>query len=169
VAQAEFVAQSPEHHERDDVRRVLRPVQQALTALVELLCRSRGSEIGGIPARSARSVPKRLSSCTQCTAPIIYPALLAAAPIPRPAQSEQGPLARDLAEPVKLQIGTNSAIFASVIAVTSRPNASLHSHGQQIGLNNQTQIDKFVGAAVRLNRSRFLQGAARNRSCFSAA
>src|ERR1700710_1178511 len=37
IAQAEFVAQPPEHNERDDVRRVLRPVQQALTALVELL------------------------------------------------------------------------------------------------------------------------------------
>jgi hypothetical protein len=36
IAQAEFVAQPPEHHERDDVGRVLRPVQQALTALVEL-------------------------------------------------------------------------------------------------------------------------------------
>src|ERR1700710_921251 len=37
IAQAEFVAQPPEHHERDDIRRVLRPVQQALAALVELL------------------------------------------------------------------------------------------------------------------------------------
>ena len=36
IAQAEFIAQPPEHNERDDVGRVLRPVQQALTALVEL-------------------------------------------------------------------------------------------------------------------------------------
>ena len=36
IAQAEFVAQPPEHHERDDVGGVLRPVQQALTALIEL-------------------------------------------------------------------------------------------------------------------------------------
>src|ERR1700753_908702 len=36
IAQAEFVAQPPEHHERDDVGRVLRPVQQALAALIEL-------------------------------------------------------------------------------------------------------------------------------------
>jgi hypothetical protein len=36
VAQDEFVAQRPEHHERDDVRRILRPVPQALAALVEL-------------------------------------------------------------------------------------------------------------------------------------
>src|SRR5690349_5382574 len=36
IAQAELVAQAPEHHERDDVARILRPVQQAGTALVKL-------------------------------------------------------------------------------------------------------------------------------------
>jgi hypothetical protein len=36
IAQAELVAQAPEHHERDDVARILRPVQQAGAALVEL-------------------------------------------------------------------------------------------------------------------------------------
>jgi hypothetical protein len=37
VAQGELVAQAPEHHEGDDVRRILCPVQHATTALVELL------------------------------------------------------------------------------------------------------------------------------------
>src|SRR5689334_5943770 len=37
IAQAELVAQAPEHHERDDVARILRPVQQAGAALIELL------------------------------------------------------------------------------------------------------------------------------------
>src|SRR5947209_14486827 len=36
IAQAEFAAQPPEHHERDDIRRILRPVQQGRAALVEL-------------------------------------------------------------------------------------------------------------------------------------
>ena len=36
IAQAELVAEAPEHHERDDVARVLRPVQQAGAALNEL-------------------------------------------------------------------------------------------------------------------------------------
>src|SRR3954470_2379676 len=37
VAQAQLVAQPPEHHERDDVGRILRPVQQRAGAFVELL------------------------------------------------------------------------------------------------------------------------------------
>jgi site-specific DNA recombinase len=37
VAQGQAVAQAPQHHERDDIRGVLGPVQQAGTALVELL------------------------------------------------------------------------------------------------------------------------------------
>src|SRR3954471_2722327 len=37
VPQGELVAQPPEHHEGDDVARVLGPVQQAAGALVELL------------------------------------------------------------------------------------------------------------------------------------
>jgi hypothetical protein len=41
VPQAEFVAQPPKHHERDDVARVLRPVQQTGATLVELLRASR--------------------------------------------------------------------------------------------------------------------------------
>src|SRR3954454_516176 len=36
IAQTEFVAQSPEHHERDDVGRVLRPIEQGRAAFVEL-------------------------------------------------------------------------------------------------------------------------------------
>jgi uncharacterized protein len=37
VAQAQFVTQAPEHHEGDDIRRVLGPVQQRVGALIELL------------------------------------------------------------------------------------------------------------------------------------
>src|SRR6186713_1827318 len=37
VAQGQPVAQTPEHHERDDVARVLGPVQHAGAAFVELL------------------------------------------------------------------------------------------------------------------------------------
>jgi hypothetical protein len=37
IAQAEPVAQSPEHHEGDDVARILRPVQEPGAALVALL------------------------------------------------------------------------------------------------------------------------------------
>src|SRR5271166_4720916 len=37
IPQAELVAQPPEHHESDHVTRVLRPVQRASAALVELL------------------------------------------------------------------------------------------------------------------------------------
>ena len=67
VAQAEFVAQPPEHHGRDDVRRILRPVQQVLAALVELFATG-ATAIGGNLERYARSVPRRPSSRTQCTA-----------------------------------------------------------------------------------------------------
>jgi len=35
VAQAQFVAQTPEHHEGDDIGGVLRPVQQGAVALIE--------------------------------------------------------------------------------------------------------------------------------------
>ncbi|MFC7738564.1 hypothetical protein ACFQX4_22775, partial [Roseomonas sp. GCM10028921] len=35
VSQSEAIPQAPEHHERDDVARVLRPVQHASAALVE--------------------------------------------------------------------------------------------------------------------------------------
>src|SRR3954470_21158184 len=37
VAQAQLVAQTPEHHERDDIGGILGPVQQGAGALVELL------------------------------------------------------------------------------------------------------------------------------------
>ena len=37
IPQTQFVAQPPEHHERDHVARILRPVQQTGAALVQLL------------------------------------------------------------------------------------------------------------------------------------
>jgi hypothetical protein len=57
VAQAEFVAQPPEHHESDDVRRILGPVQQALTALIELF--AAGTTAKSAVALSGRLVPFR--------------------------------------------------------------------------------------------------------------
>ena len=44
VTQGELVAQAPEHHERDDVARVLGSVQQAAGALVELLAAPTAAE-----------------------------------------------------------------------------------------------------------------------------
>src|SRR5215210_1250340 len=44
IAQAQLVAQTPEHHEGDDVGRVLRPVQHAAAALVELLAARAAAE-----------------------------------------------------------------------------------------------------------------------------
>jgi hypothetical protein len=65
-AQAELVAQPPEHHEDDDVSR---PVQRASTALVELLAASAAAEptviLGGAlaPLRNGRrSAPPRIPS-----------------------------------------------------------------------------------------------------------
>ena len=70
-----FTKPFPWDHAPDGPKRVL---------LVSLGSRKRDSEIGGSLEWSACSVPKRLSSRTQCT---------------RPFPSEQGPLARELAEP----------------------------------------------------------------------
>jgi hypothetical protein len=48
IAKAQLVVQSPEHHERDDVARLLSPIQPAATALV-----TRGTEPLGILASRA--------------------------------------------------------------------------------------------------------------------
>src|SRR3954463_4563371 len=44
IAQAQLVAQAPEHHEGDDIGGVLRPVQQGAPALVELLAARAAAE-----------------------------------------------------------------------------------------------------------------------------
>jgi hypothetical protein len=54
VPQAQLVAQSPEHHEGDDIARVLRPVKHIGAAFVELLDTDSGT--GGNPVPSAQVV-----------------------------------------------------------------------------------------------------------------
>jgi hypothetical protein len=44
VPQAELVAQTPEHHEGDDIGWILGPVQQAATTLIELLLAGAAAE-----------------------------------------------------------------------------------------------------------------------------
>src|SRR5205085_10646326 len=44
IAQAQLVAQAPEHHERDDIGWILGPVQHAAAALVELLAARAAAE-----------------------------------------------------------------------------------------------------------------------------
>jgi hypothetical protein len=44
IAQGEFVSQTPEHHEGDNIAGVLRPVQNAGTPLVELLAAGAAAE-----------------------------------------------------------------------------------------------------------------------------
>src|SRR3954468_7328947 len=44
TAQAQLVAQAPEHHERDDIGRILGPVQQGAGAFVELLAARTAAE-----------------------------------------------------------------------------------------------------------------------------
>ena len=67
IAQAELVAQAPEHHERDDVARILRPVQQAGAALVELLAALAAAESAISLSRALR--PLRHSRRTAAQAP----------------------------------------------------------------------------------------------------
>src|SRR5437764_1211850 len=49
VAQAQLVAQAPEHHERDDVGRILRPIQHRAGAFVELLAAGPATGSAGSP------------------------------------------------------------------------------------------------------------------------
>jgi hypothetical protein len=52
IPQAQFVPKTPEDHERDDVGRVLRAVQNSTTALVELLATGTTPE-ASVPARGS--------------------------------------------------------------------------------------------------------------------
>src|SRR5271166_4812466 len=56
VAQGELVAKPPEHHERDDVARVLGPVQHTAAALVELLAAFAAAEPAIALGRALRSL-----------------------------------------------------------------------------------------------------------------
>src|SRR5690349_3061934 len=67
IAQAELVAQAPEHHERDDVARILRPVQQAGAALIELLA-ALTAGTGDIPEPCAPASPSQPPSRSPSTA-----------------------------------------------------------------------------------------------------
>src|SRR6185437_6884908 len=57
IPQAEFVAEPPEHHEGDDVARVLRPVQQTRAALVKLLRAIEAAETAIALGRALRPFP----------------------------------------------------------------------------------------------------------------
>ena len=68
IAKAQLVVQSPEHHERDDVARLLSPIQPAATALVKLLA-TRAALNPSVSLRRVRSnAPSRPSIRTSGTA-----------------------------------------------------------------------------------------------------
>jgi FkbM family methyltransferase len=86
VAQAELVAQSPEHDERDDVGRILGPVQQARTALIELFA-ARAAAKSAV-ALSGTLVPFRNGCRAAPNAPHLSRSS-PAPPLPSPFPSEQ--------------------------------------------------------------------------------
>ena len=68
ITKAQLVVQSPEHHERDDVARLLSPIQPAATALVKLLA-TRAALNPSVSLRRVRSnAPSRPSIRTSGTA-----------------------------------------------------------------------------------------------------
>ena len=88
VPQGELVAQAPEHHERDDVARVLGPVQPAAGALVELLAACAAAE-------AAIALSRALGPLRHCFRPAPYAAhpihpAVRAGHIPRPIRVSQG-------------------------------------------------------------------------------
>src|SRR5687768_16105253 len=100
VTQGELVAQAPEHHERDDVARVLGPVQPAAGALVELLGAGATAEAAIALGRALGPLRHRLRPTLYAPHPI-RPAVRAGH-IPRPLLISQGGVARDLTEPTRL-------------------------------------------------------------------
>src|SRR5215218_7504740 len=60
VAEAQLVAQAPEHHERNDVGGVLRPVQHTAAALIELLATGTAAEPAIALGGALRSLRDRL-------------------------------------------------------------------------------------------------------------
>ena len=97
VAQAEFIAQPPEHHERDDVGRILGPVQQAPAALIELLAASATAK--SAVTLSGPLAPFRNGCRAAPNAPHLSDAPGRGAYIQAVSIWTGGPLARELAEP----------------------------------------------------------------------
>src|SRR3954462_6056001 len=97
IAQAQFVAQAPEHHEGDDIGRILGPVQQRAGALVELLATGTAAEpaiaLGG--ALGAL----RHSSRSAFQAPHLRPPLCEKRPYTQPSPRRPGAMGRALTEP----------------------------------------------------------------------
>src|SRR4051794_38110048 len=98
IPQGQFVAQAPEHHEGDDVGRILRPVQQRVGALVELLAAVSAAEpaiaLGGTLG------PLRHSFRPAFQAPHPRPPPRERRPYTRPSPRRPRALARALTEPV---------------------------------------------------------------------
>src|SRR5215207_1704883 len=65
IPQGELVAQTPEHHESDDIGRVLGPVQQSVGALVELLAARAAAEPAVTLGSALRSLGHRLRPAFQ--------------------------------------------------------------------------------------------------------
>src|SRR4051812_49259193 len=74
VAQAQLIAQTPERHERDDVGRVLRPVQESVRALIELLAARAAAEpavaLGGCARVAPSQLPIRMPSTASASTPL---------------------------------------------------------------------------------------------------
>jgi hypothetical protein len=69
VPQAQFVAQAPEHHERDDIGRILGPVQQSVGALIELLAARAAAEAAIALGGALRSLRDGLRATIQAPHP----------------------------------------------------------------------------------------------------
>src|SRR3954463_9033432 len=97
VAQAQFVAQAPEHHEGDDIGRVLRPVQRGAGALVELLAARAAAEPAITLGGALGSLRHGFRSAFQ--APHPRPPLCEKRPYTQPSPRRPGVVARALTEP----------------------------------------------------------------------
>src|SRR4051812_40645936 len=97
IAQAQFVAQTPEHHEGDDIRRVLGPVQQRVGALVKLLATGPAAEPAIALGGALGSLRHGLRATFQASHP--PPPLREKRPYTRPSPRRPRALARALTEP----------------------------------------------------------------------
>src|SRR4051794_20247152 len=97
AAQAQLVAQAPEHHERDDVGRILRPVQERGGAFVELLAAGAAAEAAGAVGRALPPLRHRLRPARY--APHPYLPDREGGPYGQADPRQPGAAARDLTEP----------------------------------------------------------------------
>src|SRR3954447_714085 len=88
VAQAQFVAQAPEHHEGDDIGGVLGPVQQGARALIELLTARAAAEPTIALGGALRSLRNGFRSAFQ--APHLRPPSMRSGPITHPSLPQPG-------------------------------------------------------------------------------